>query len=478
MSSTFPSVPSQPPFRSSELDPPRPLRVLVVMNEPASIDANEDTTMTLVDELRHRGHRVELCTHEGLYLGSDGLNVRACTGCSYAVASFDAVLLRTDPAFDVGYLQATLLLEHARDRCVLVNDPRALRDCNEKLYPLRFPQPTPPTIVSAEKSDLLRFLDDHGGRIVVKPTDGCGGRGIFIADATDPNLHAIFESATDHGRRRVIAQRYLAAAATTGDKRIILLDGQPIGAFLRRPARGHARANLHAGGTASPAQLTPKDLQIVDTVGARCRTDGLFLVGLDVIDGWLTEVNVTSPQDSAHTRGSPACTSSNASATGSKRAATARGPADTTDTSQTLSSSPPEKPQPTRVGPTTRTPSHRPQNTRDCYPSSRRTPTEPSPENPAAQQTPHWTHSGSPRRYWRRSSPAAGAHPGTRPRHAAAKGQLVHRFDLEHLVSLREPRLLSGPLVDTLRTARPVHGFRPTASIPAAGRSLMSASGS
>ena len=271
------------------------LRVLVVMDDPVGIDGSEDTTMALVDELYRRGHVVELCTLDGLSLGSDGLTARGCAGRMHDVASFDVILLRTNPPFDVGYLHATLLLEHVRGRCLLVNDPQALRDCNEKLFPLRFPQLTPPTIVSADKSDLLQFLNEQGGRIVVKPIDGCGGQGIFIADRADPNLHAILESVTGNGRDRIIAQRHLGAAATVGDKRIILLDGEPVGAFLRRPAPGHARANLHAGGTAAVARLTTRDLEIVDAVGMRCRKEGLFLVGLDVIGDWLTEVNVTSP---------------------------------------------------------------------------------------------------------------------------------------------------------------------------------------
>ena len=272
-----------------------PLRVLVVRDDPSGIDADEDTTMSLVEELERRGDTVELCTLDGLHLGSSGLRVRMCSGGDGAVTSFDAVLLRSDPPFDSRYLQATLLLEHVRDQCLLVNDPRALRECNEKLFPLRFPGLSPATVVSARKADLARFLAQQGGRVVIKPTDGCGGQGIFIGDAADPNIDAILETATDYGRRRVIAQGHLPEATTEGDKRIVLLDGEAIGAFLRRPAAGQARANLHAGGTAVPATLTARDREIVRTVGAYCRSEGLILVGLDVIGGWLTEVNVTSP---------------------------------------------------------------------------------------------------------------------------------------------------------------------------------------
>ena len=281
--------------RLSGRDGRQRLAVLVIMDDPLSIDPVQDTTTALIDELALRGHEVEQCMLQDLWLASDGLRAHTCAGHARRVSDFDAVLLRSNPPFDSLYLQATLLLEGVRETCLLVNDPRALRECNEKLYPLRFPHLTPPTMVSSQRSHLLQFLDDQGGRIIIKPTDGCGGDGIFIADITDMNLGAILASATAHGHRRVIAQRYLGAAAAEGDKRIILLDGEPIGAFLRRPAPGEARANLHAGGTAVLTNLTSRERLIAQEVGDRCRSEGLFLVGLDVIGGWLTEVNVTSP---------------------------------------------------------------------------------------------------------------------------------------------------------------------------------------
>jgi glutathione synthase len=276
------------------------LRTLVVMDDPHSVDSEGDTTMALVEELRARGHVVHLCDARGLSLGTHGLLAslagRGGSGRTQAVrvAEYDVVLVRTDPPFDVDYLHATLLLEHVRDDCLLVNDPRALRDTNEKLFALRFPCFTPPAIVTSSVADLRAFMGRQGGRIVIKPLDGCGGQGIFVLDEHDPNLSSILESATSTGRRRVIGQRYLPAAVD-GDKRIILLDGEPIGALLRRPAPGQARANIHAGGTAVAVELTARDLQIVEAVGERCRTQGLALVGLDVIGCWLTEINVTSP---------------------------------------------------------------------------------------------------------------------------------------------------------------------------------------
>lgn len=251
--------------------------------------------MAITEELSRRGHHVELGSMSGLAL-VDGTPVLGTEvgRAARRVDGFDVVLLRSDPPFDVEYLHATLLLEHVRDRCVLVNDPRALRDTHEKLFPLRFPDLVPPTIVTSQIADLVRFRTEHGGAIVVKPLDGCGGEGVFVLREHDPNTAAILETATGHGRRRVIGQQYLPAARE-GDKRILLLDGRPIGAFLRRPGNGQARANLHAGGCAVPAQLDARDREICRRVGAHCRQEGLVLAGLDVIGGLMTELNVTSP---------------------------------------------------------------------------------------------------------------------------------------------------------------------------------------
>ena len=272
----------------------RSLRALVLMDEPSRVDAASDSTTAVSEELCRRGHHVEVGEAAGVAFVDGVLVAHLTGGAAVRVDGYDVVLVRADPPFDIDYLHATLLLEHVRGRCVFVNDPRALRETHEKLYALRFTDLVPPTIVTSRIGDLRAFMHAQGGSLVVKPLDGCGGEGIFVVHDGDPNVDTILETATGHGRRRVIGQRYLPDARV-GDKRILMLDGQPIGAFLRRPAEGRGRANLHAGGHAVPARLDARDEEICRRVGAHCRRAGIVLAGLDVIGGWLTEINVTSP---------------------------------------------------------------------------------------------------------------------------------------------------------------------------------------
>ena len=211
-----------------------------------------------------------------------------------SAAGYDAILMRKDPPFDLDYYMATLLLERVRGRVLLVNDPRALREFNEKLAVLEFPELAPATRVTRSPAELEEFLGRCGGTMVVKPLDRCGGSGVFVARAGDPNLRPIVETATGDGRELVMAQRYLPAARD-GDKRILLLDGKPLGAVLRVPAPADTRGNFHAGAAAERTTLTRRDREICAAVGARCRREGLYLVGIDVIGDRLTEVNVTSP---------------------------------------------------------------------------------------------------------------------------------------------------------------------------------------
>lgn len=205
--------------------------------------------MAIVEELIRRGHLVVSSLLDGLHRAADGLAVDAADACEVPVASFDVVLIRADPPFDMRYLQATLLLEEVRDQCLIVNDPRALRDVNEKLLPLRFPDYTPPTVVTADQARVLSFLADQGGRLVIKPTDGCGGSGIFIADEVDPNLQAIIEAVAANGRVGSSLSDFFRSRRR-GTSASFCSTGKPLGTLCRRPAPGQARANLHAGGTA------------------------------------------------------------------------------------------------------------------------------------------------------------------------------------------------------------------------------------
>jgi glutathione synthase len=208
---------------------------------------------------------------------------------------FDAILLRKDPPFDNEYLYSTYLLELAANQGArVINNPVAVRSWNEKLSVAKFPQFAPEFLVTAS-SDLIRdFLAKHKD-IVIKPLDGMGGNGIFRLTESDPNIGVILETATKFGAQTIMAQKYLPAILQ-GDKRIIVINGAPLPyALARIPKAGETRGNLAAGGTGVAQLLTVRDLEIATTVGKTLKTEDLFLVGLDVIGDYLTEINVTSP---------------------------------------------------------------------------------------------------------------------------------------------------------------------------------------
>jgi glutathione synthase len=208
---------------------------------------------------------------------------------------FDVVMMRQDPPFDVEYLYSTHLLELAeRGGACVFNRPRALRDHNEKLAAVRFPEFTPTTVVSRSATVLREFIATHQD-VILKPLDGMGGSSIFRVRLDDPNLSVIIETITRHGAETVMAQAYLPAIID-GDKRVLVVDGEPMPfALARIPASGETRGNLAAGGRGEARPLTARDREIALAVGAYAKTQGLLLVGLDVIGDHLTEINVTSP---------------------------------------------------------------------------------------------------------------------------------------------------------------------------------------
>ncbi|MBM4359166.1 MAG: glutathione synthase [Deltaproteobacteria bacterium] len=210
------------------------------------------------------------------------------------VSELDAVFIRKDPPFDAAYAYATQVLEGVRSQTLVVNDPRGLRDANEKLYALEFPRWTPRTLVTADRNALHAFVAEVGGRAVIKPLSGAGGFGVLSVSEGDSNARAIVDLLTNEGQQLAVMQEYLPAVSR-GDKRVLLLDGQPLGAILRVPARGELRANIHVGGSVEPTELDAHERELVADVGQRLRADGLYFVGLDLIGGKLTEVNVTSP---------------------------------------------------------------------------------------------------------------------------------------------------------------------------------------
>jgi glutathione synthase len=275
-----------------------------------------DTTYALMLEAAARGWDVWTCQLEHLGLvGDDAIAdavptivIPATTPAeafqtearvSRRLGEFDVVLMRKDPPVDVAYLHATWILDHARGKTLLVNDPRGLRELNEHLAVLQFPDLTPATIVTRSSERLRAFQREQGGAIVVKPVDGYGGLGIFIVREGDPNASSILETSTGAGTRWTLAQQYLPAAVE-GDKRIVLVDGKPVGAVLRVPASAEARGNLHVGGTPVKAPIDARDREIIARLAPFLKAHGQILVGLDVIGGMLTEINITSPTGVRH----------------------------------------------------------------------------------------------------------------------------------------------------------------------------------
>jgi len=286
------------------------MRVLVVMDPIERINPEGDTTLVLVEEMHRRGHSVEICGAGDLELerGEAAAVVSSVTGVDRneypcikleggqwrPLGEYDALLMRKDPPFDQAYYFYTLILEQARGKTVLINDPRGLREANEKLYIFNFPSLIPPTRVTRSMVRLRDFLEQQGGQMIVKPLDLCGGGGVFHVRAEDRNTASILETVSCNETKLVMAQAYLPKVRE-GDKRILLLDGEPIGAVLRVPREDETRSNLHVGGRAAQAELDARDKEIVATIAPKLRADGLYFVGIDVIGGMLTEVNVTSP---------------------------------------------------------------------------------------------------------------------------------------------------------------------------------------
>jgi glutathione synthase len=284
------------------------MRLLYIMDPVETILPDKDTTYAFLKGGERRGHQNLHCELSHLYLADAEVRARVRAAKvidaapwvelgppeDVAVGELDAVLIRKDPPFHQDYLYATLLLERARGQTLLINDPRGLRDANEKLYALNFPEYAPRTLVSADRERLLAFALEVGGKAVIKPLDGAGGYGVLALQSDDRNARAIVDLLTREGRQLAVAQEYLPAVRV-GDKRILLLDGEPLGAILRVPRQDDLRSNIHVGGSVVPADLTPRELDMVRAMAPQLRADGLVFVGLDVIGERLTEVNVTSP---------------------------------------------------------------------------------------------------------------------------------------------------------------------------------------
>lgn len=285
-----------------------PLRFGFLIDPIETLIAGHDTSLAFMLECQRRGHEVHSFEQKDLEYragevtaAAKRLELQRVKGDHYrvvaegrvALRTLDVVFLRKDPPVDVEYLHATQLVELAEGP-LLVNDPAGLRDANEKLYVLRFTDLIPRTLVSRSVGELRAFLDELGGEMIVKPIDGFGGRGVLHLRRSDRNVNSLLELATAGGRAAIVAQQYLEASRE-GDKRIIVIDGEPVGAMMRVPQDDDVRGNLAAGGRSQKSALTEREREICRRLASDLRRRGLHFVGLDVIGGYLTEVNVTSP---------------------------------------------------------------------------------------------------------------------------------------------------------------------------------------
>lgn len=291
------------------------MKLLFILDPISSLKSYKDTSIAIMREAAAREHELFVCEQHDLFLQNEWVNIRANAfsfneneqsankedwfqlGVTFTASpkEFDAILMRKDPPFDNEYLYSTYLLELAANQGArVINNPGAVRGWNEKLSTAKFPQFTPEFLVSANNDLIRAFLSKHHD-IILKPLDGMGGSGIFRLTESDPNIGVILETSTLFGTKTVMVQRYLPAISQ-GDKRIIVIDGEPLPyALARIPKTGETRGNLAAGGTGVAQPLSPRDIEIAKTIGKTLKKEGLFLVGLDVIGDHLTEINVTSP---------------------------------------------------------------------------------------------------------------------------------------------------------------------------------------
>ena len=284
------------------------LKVAVQMDPIEGINIEGDTTFMMMESAQARGHSLFVYTTDTLAMDEGrvfarGRNVtvqrrvgdHATLGDYKRVdlAAFDVILLRQDPPFDMNYIDSTFFLEKVHPKTLVVNDPVHVRNAPEKLFVTDFPGLQPPTLITNDREAIADFRRRHGD-VVLKPLNGRGGSGVTRHLADDPNLESLLEIHAELSPEPVILQKFLPSV-TKGDKRILLVDGEPVGAINRVPQKGQIRSNLAVGGRAEAVDLTPRDREICAAIGPELKARGLLFVGIDVIGDYLTEINVTSP---------------------------------------------------------------------------------------------------------------------------------------------------------------------------------------
>jgi len=286
-----------------------PLAVAVQMDPIDRIDIGGDSTFALALEAQSRGHRlwyylpkalvqrgetvIAARAHEIQVRNERGNHFTLGSAQPLDLATMDVVLLRQDPPFDMGYITTTHMLERLPKRVMVVNDPYWVRNSPEKIFVTEYPDLMPPTLVTSDPETIRAFRAEHG-EIVVKPLYGNGGSGVFRIRQEDENLNAILEFFANFVKEPMVVQRYVPQVRQ-GDKRIILVDGEPVGAINRVPAKGEARSNMHVGGRPEKTQLTAREQEICNRISPELKKRGLLFTGIDVIGDYMTEINVTSP---------------------------------------------------------------------------------------------------------------------------------------------------------------------------------------
>lgn len=285
------------------------MKVAFQMDPIQGVDINADSSFRLAEEAQARGHELffygpdQLSYRQGRVVATAApMELRRVQGDHVTLGEWrdidlgsdvDVVWLRQDPPFDMHYITTTHLLDRIHPKTLVVNDPFWVRNCPEKLLVLDFPQLMPPTTIARDLATIRAFKAEHGD-VILKPLYGNGGAGVFRLDASDRNLSSLHELFTGFTREPLIVQKYLPAV-TKGDKRVILVDGEPVGAINRVPAEGETRSNMHVGGRPEKVGLTDRDLEICAAIGPVLKEKGQIFVGIDVIGDHLTEINVTSP---------------------------------------------------------------------------------------------------------------------------------------------------------------------------------------
>ena len=284
------------------------LNIAVQMDPIERISIRGDSTFALLLEAQQRGHGISYYTPDKLAMNGgkifatvQPLQVRDAEGSHFTLGEprraelteFDAILLRQDPPFDLNYITTTHLLERIHPKTLVVNDPAQVRNAPEKMFVTEFPELMPPTLLSRDLAEIKSFRTEHGD-IVMKPLYGKGGEAVFLIEREDPNFGSLYDLFSTSFREAWVTQKFLPAVRQ-GDKRIILVDGEFAGAVNRVPAADDIRSNMVRGGAAKATEMTEREREICARIGPSLRERGLLFVGIDVIDGWLTEINVTSP---------------------------------------------------------------------------------------------------------------------------------------------------------------------------------------